>query len=279
MTHWMHEPAIESLVMLALILHVVSAGFTRGSRIRSVAMRLGYGMCFLWLVLVVSTGGLSDPSHFASVTIRSLLLAVSVTGVLTLVFSAVRGLYEFLDGVLLKPIRRIRSSSQARRRLQAEEQRQLELQQQQQLDHELAVPQDVEAAERGLRQQQAEQAAQQQREQIRFDVRLFYDRYRRELVDVFPEEKFDAYFQSFLKDSTAPEVFEQRAERLKDMIRDRLELSSRHQSTEFTSIDEVIAHYDGKRQLILKLPVDDEVREDFLMQLDDSMERDLREFL
>lgn len=117
------------------------------------------------------------------------------------------------------------------------------------------------------------------REQIRFDVRLFYDRYRRELADVFPEEKFDAYFQSFLTDSTAPELFEQRAERLKDMIRDRLELSSRQQSAGFETIDAVIAHYDGKRQLISQLPVDDEVREDFLMQLDDSMERDLREFL
>ena len=124
-----------------------------------------------------------------------------------------------------------------------------------------------------------QQAKAQQREQIGFDVRLFYDRYRRELADVFPEDKFAAYFHSFLTDATATDVFELRAERLKNMIRERLEISSRRRTLVFDSIEDVIAHYDDKRSLIISLPVEEEVQKEFLMQLDDSMERDLREFL
>lgn len=273
---FLETPQFESLILVAVVLHLLSSCCDVPSGARRFAAACGCVVIIVALVAGLLTGGLHDPFHLVAVSVRGLLIAAIVTGILTLIFQLAAWIYTCLCSCMIAPIRQRWTDRQVHRKQQSER---LRLQEQRLGKDDQLNPEQTAVAASELEQQRVEQCAQHRREQIRFEVRLFFDRYRRELADVFPEEKFDSYFQSFLTDTTAPDVFEQRAERLKDMIRDRLELSSRQSSTEFTSIDEVIAHYDGKRQLISQLPVDDEVREDFLMQLDDSMERDLREFL
>lgn len=276
---WLKWSDIGSLFILAFALHSVSVMAVGISRSRVLAVRCGIGVFTLWLAIAVSTGGLNDPDHLLAISMRGMLIAVTATGCLTLLFSLLESIRGWILNLLIRPVQRWSDRRAARqrqrqeaKRLRAEEQRRLE-------DQRRAAPQQRQAAELARRQDAIAHAEQLHRDQVRFDVRLFYDRYRRELADLLPEDKVDAYFQSFLTDSTDADVFAQRAERLKDMIRERLELSSRKQQAGFETIDEVIAHYDEKRRVISQLPVDAEVREDFLMQLDESMERDLREFL
>ncbi len=244
-----------------------------------IASLSGIGVFVLCLGIAVADGCLDDPGLLMAVAIRGSLLGVVVTGVMTLTTSCVQCVHrQLLDG-LFRPIGRWRDRQRGKRARRCElKQRKIEearlLEEQR-----LAAPQQRQAAELARRKNAIAHTEQLHRDQVRFDVRLFYDRYRRELADLLPEDKFDAYFQSFLTDATDANVFQQRAERLKDMIRERLELSSRKQQAGFETIDEVITYYDEKRRMISQLPVDDEVREDFLMQLDESMERDLREFL
>lgn len=271
--------SFESLVVLALVMHVLGIALARPPGARPLAITCGCALFVIWLTAAVLTGGLTDPSHLLSVLMRGMLLAVIATGSLTLVFGFCQSVYRRFDGSFIRPFRSWRERRRGKRarrdelkRRKAEDERLLE-------EQRLAAPQQRRAAELAHRQDAIAHVEQLHRDQVRFDVRLFYDRYRRELAELLPEEKFAAYFQSFLTDSTDADVFEQRAERLKDMIRERLELSSHNQPVTFESIDQVIAHYNEKRRVISLLPVDDETLEEFQIDLDESMKSDLKEFL
>lgn len=269
-----------SLLILAAILDWLGRQACMQSPQRRVwAVRSGVVAFLILMAVSISECGLEGPDVLLSFVFRSAITALAVTGILSLGFS----IFIWCSEVLFRrPVRRIQTYAAAiqKRSLQTQQQRLLEKQQRrEQLEWQRTRP-EREREEHHQREQNARKETEaRSRDQIRFDVRLFYDRYRRELAEVFPEEKFDAYFQSFLTDATAIDVFQQRAERLKDMIRERLEISNRRKTPAFESIEDVIAHYDEKRSLILKLPVAPEVIEDFYMQLDESMERDLREFL
>lgn len=142
-------------------------------------------------------------------------------------------------------------------------------------------------AERRERERQAEQlehqekmnAAKRQRANIRYDLELLYDRYRAELADKISSDRFEAYFKTHLTENLSPEVYEQRAEKLKSMIRDRLNIRSKPSKPEFESLDEVIEHYRDRKQRLAYLGLDEDELETLRLTLDDMQDRDLREFL
>jgi len=135
--------------------------------------------------------------------------------------------------------------------------------------------------ELAARQQQEEERNHQiesrRREQLRFDVRLFYDRYRSELQAVFPQDTFDSYFASFLTDSTPLDVFEQRAEQLKDMIRDRLQLGVQEQRR-FENPEEVIQYFAEQQRRLTALVTDDpDVLDTLICDLAEARDKALKE--
>lgn len=120
---------------------------------------------------------------------------------------------------------------------------------------------------------------QQTRDQLRFDVKLFYDRYRTELQSVFPQDTFDAYFSSFLTDSTPLDLFEQRAEQLRDMIRDRLQLGGQEQHR-FETVEDLLQYFTEQKRRLTELAADDpDALETLVSVLAEAQDRALEEFL
>ena len=120
----------------------------------------------------------------------------------------------------------------------------------------------------------------QQREQIRFDMRLFYDRYRAELQSVFSTEVFESYLSTFLTEGTPVELFEQRAEQLKEMIRDRLQLNSRRETPRFATLDELLKYFADRKASVRQLQADDpDVVDTLISTLDEVQDKAIREFM
>jgi len=132
-------------------------------------------------------------------------------------------------------------------------------------------------SDRQAQDQQERGSDQIARDDARLQCRLLYDRYRSELQQVFPQDVFDSYFTSFLADSTPLDVFEQRAEQLKDMIRDRLQLGVQEQRR-FESPEEVIQYFAEQQRRLTALVADDpDVLDTLICDLAEARDKALKE--
>lgn len=118
----------------------------------------------------------------------------------------------------------------------------------------------------------------EKRAAMRYELELIYDRFRSELKDNFPPERFELYFSQYLTDEQDPKVFAQRAEQLKKMIHERVDVKSRNRRPTFQSLDEIIAHFHEQKQQIQSLGLDDDV-ESLEITLDELQDREIRRFL
>ena len=123
------------------------------------------------------------------------------------------------------------------------------------------------------------QREQAERDKIRYEVGLLYDRYRAELTDKLPQDRFDAYFATYLTPDLEPSVYTERAEKLKDMIRDRLNVQHRSPAPQFDSVEDIIRYFTAKKASLLTLGLDQDTLETLEVTYDEMQDREVRKLL
>ena len=123
------------------------------------------------------------------------------------------------------------------------------------------------------------QREQAERDKIRYEVVLLYDRYRAELTDKLPQDRFDAYFATYLTPDLEPSVYTERAEKLKDMIRDRLNVQHRSPAPQFDSVEDIIRYFTAKKASLLTLGLDQDTLETLEVTYDEMQDREVRKLL
>ncbi len=143
---------------------------------------------------------------------------------------------------------------------------------------EVARLQTSQDAERIKSETEQQRKNQYQREEIRLSCQLLYDQHAVELQDRFPQQRLDDYFEQYLSDSFPIEIVQQRGRLLKEMIESSLEQSGGNKQ-KFSSLSEITAYFQERRQEIKSLDYDEQTEQSFLSSLSQQEERITREFL
>lgn len=276
---YFESPTIDSLIILATILHVIGIALFEPSEYRTLAVRCGYGLLLFSILLAVTTGGLTDAPYLVSLSVRGMLLAIIATGIVSIVFVTVTGLNQRL---VVSSIRRIRSVWDKH---QADRKRR----EQQRLQHLKKSRLRLEAEERAPERQQAEiaqreQKARQLREQnsrndIRFQLQLKHERHRLELAEVMPETRFSQIVSAWLTDDIPFEEFVRRADQVESLIVDQIGPMSLKSQPPFDSMETVLSHYSQKEATIRALEIDPDTLDTLVATLHQAQDRALKRFL
>jgi hypothetical protein len=117
------------------------------------------------------------------------------------------------------------------------------------------------------------------RENVRFEIRLLYDRYCAELQDKLPEEKLQTLLAEFLSDQHPPDEVETRGEALQIMLKDRLGLQDTASQTRFQSLNEIAIFYGRQRDALNDLGYDPETLDSLHKSLNKQEDAAIRQFL
>ena len=262
------------LLVLASVSHRV---VYRRTELVQWGLRLGLLILIAWMMRRIVLDGFQDVGALTVSFVRGLAMATTVTCTCWLVLPV---LDYFVDVLWRRPalgIRRwfseLRKTHSARK---VEMQRRFEEQGVRTAAAERSPAED--RMQQELLQRQREQKKQQrQREQVRFETQLLYDQNRTALEQSFPEEKFNAYFTTFLTDDLDPGTFKSRAEQLTRMITERLQHDS--PSQQFDTLDDVIAHFDQKAALLATAGLDEDTTETLKIAFAHAKDQAIEEFL
>lgn len=240
-------------------------------------LRLGLLVLIAWMLRRIALDGFHDVSVLTVSFIRGLAMAGAVTCTCWLVFPVLDYLVEILWRKPIGAIKRwfsdLRGTHAARR---ATMKRRLE-EQRSRLDAEERSPEEQRQRQDLVQRQREKNEQQRQREQVRFETQLLYDQNRTALEQSFPEEKFNAYFSTFLTDELDPETFAARAAQLSRMITERVQHDSPAQ--QFESLDELIAYFDQKAALLESAGLDKDTTETLQIAFAHAKDQAIEEFL
>ena len=289
---------ITMLFFLAVVLHLTNHRMYE-SRLPLLvyARRAGFSsFAFILGRLLYLDGGIQSGGIRVMMSIALSWFLAGVVGIVVWVTS------WLCDDVIVKTLRAWQSSVEERRdrfrrqqeRIRAEETRsQQEFQRQQ------------EEAER-LRQQQIEQerwererpererkerkeaerretkrrAAAERRAEInaiRYELHLLYDRLRPQLA-ALSDEQFEAYFNSFLTEDLAVDVYRERADQLKQTM---LQLAKEKTSGPpvDAGLEDVFRYYNERKERLRSLDLDEDTRETLELMIDEERNRTLQQML
>ncbi len=242
------------------------------------------GVTFVWLVVRTEPVTAGD---LLWILLRSVLASRICLGAWAIVLSLGCELWSVTIGRVLKAIRdaklrealRCLEEGNARlRQILAEQERRQ--QQQAALEWERTAPERerrrLEAEARSLIEQGEAERAKRRREEARLRSELVYQQYARQLGASFPRKRFDQFIERYLSDNSSPDEVEQRERMLKQMMLDSLGTST---PTKFSSMSELSAYYQARRDEIDRLPHDEEVKDTYRIQLNKQEDEALRRML
>lgn len=282
---WLFEDgALLSLLLGGLILLLVSRKAVDGRPIAERwGLRLGVIAFVFWYARDFITNGLWGADQFVTTGFRALLLllySVSVAWILLAVVSCVvqevfGAMHRRVVTLLTTAIKSIAAVVSNRRQARKERARQAEWLREQPERERAQQEQEAKSREEKLQLH----TEKQRKSDIRYEVELVYDRYRNELTDKLPPERFNEYFSDHLTSDLAVDVYAQRAEQLKSMILDRVNGKHRQQLPEFDSIESIVEHFRARKQRLQLLDLDPDTLETMEITLDDAQDRELRKLL
>lgn len=267
-------PSVDlwSLLILTIVLNVVGNWTCQSSsRLLLWSQRAGVGVFLLWLFWSITEWGIDTPGDFLPTVLQGAVVGAFVTGLLRIVLPVASWLYETC---LVSPRRRLRTVMERWNHRRAEQRRSTDRPPRKSPQQEQAERETREQEERRRRVEQA------RRQALEYELRLFYDQFRLELREKFPQEQFESYFKTFLTDSTPVEIYEQRAEQLRQMLRDRLDLSGAEHRPEFQSIEQILEHFRQQMERVRRIEgLDPDTLDTLLCTLEDAQDNALQEFL
>ena len=275
-----------ALLFAALLLLFVGQHAIEGHpRCKQAGTRFGLVAFVAWVARDLGLNGLWGAEQFAGTTFRGLGAAMLATAAAWIMLSL---LDSFRAAVLVPAFRGPASAFRAvlQRLHTARDRRQREQEaRQRQIQDERARP-ELERQRRcrlaeEQRQQEADRkrAEQFRRDHARFGARVVYDRYGMELNDLFPRDVFEKYLVSDLSDDHSAEDVERRADGLKQMIFDRLNLQNGKTQDDANSIKDVVLAHEEKRIELESLGLEEDLLQVLLYEIDKAEITAIREFL
>ena len=239
-------------------------------------LKLGVLSFVAWFVREFVNHGVWSAEQIWVTACRALIVMLNATATAWILLAIGSCLYHDVFGWVHRRLlaRRIRASE--RKRARRNSRRQSTPVAQHDPEQELR---ELERQELVRKQEQLRTNETQRRAEIRYDVELLYDRYRSELAEKFPPERFADYFETHLTKDLALEVYEHRSEKLKTMIRECLDLDSRRVRHQFDSLEGIVGHFAERKQRLQLLDLDSDEVETLQSAIDDMMDREIRKFL
>ncbi len=259
---------ILSLLIGGLLLMVVAqhAGKTNAT-VQLCGTRIGVLAFVGWYIRDIGVNGLYDASQFVTTGIRALLVLLYTTNIAWLVLAI--GHTAFLsDGRcgLFQFFRRRRASAASNTPVTSVT-----------YPESRNVDSSASAEEEAQLQEEAENLVKEQRERdaIRFNLEILYDRYRHELKDLLPPEHFAEYFATRLTNELPVETYRIRAEQVTEMIRDRLQLAD-EDTPDWQSSEEIITEFNTRIKRLQYHDLDEDTLETLQLQLNEERNAALR---
>ena len=224
-----------------------------------------------------------DACSLITITFRSLLAAGFVAATVWIILPLAAYLHALALAYIVLPVKRALNRLMARKQAgTAKRQFQMEQEHRRRQD-ELSAPERERAKREEQARIQAEQTAkedqQRQRDELRLDVQLFYDRYRTALGDAFPPAQFQHYVDRYLRDDVSPAVLKEHCDRLKETIRDFSPVAQSLNHPKFQSMHEALAYFRQQRESLKELGLDPDTLDTLLISIDTAQDRALQELL
>jgi len=241
-TSLVEDGDVCALVISIAVLFVICRFFVAyDPRLENLGIKVASAVGVIYALASVSSQGINTAADLARIAMRSLAAGALVLGPAWVVLSVGAFIYRHYQRMASAVESRLaaRKRVSERRRQDAEEQ---ERQRQRDLEWECTRPEREQAAREAAeiariaaeqqrqqaqiaaeqRQQEAQRQAdeQRQRENVRYQCRLLYDRYAKELKTSMSQKRFDEYFVTYLPDRYSAEEVERRGAELQAMLRD-----------------------------------------------------------
>ncbi|MEZ5941118.1 MAG: hypothetical protein R3C18_06990 [Planctomycetaceae bacterium] len=273
-----------SLFLLLIVIYWAGQIVVRGSEsARRWGLWTGVLTLISWLVRHVWLYGVNDAAQLAGAACRGVIAGGIVGSVVAVVMTGCGFMLGGLQGWWSSWHNWWRRwvDESARRRAEAATERQRRLSER---EYERNRPErEREEKKRRAsekRQRNREEADQARREAKELELRLLFDRHRRELGTQLPSEDFESYFQSFLTNAVPPDEYEQRADQVAQMIRDLARVTGRPQRPQFNTIDDVLDFYSQQVAAIQKrTDLDVATKQTLISHLEDARDRALESLL
>ena len=289
---------ITMLMFLAVVLHLVNHRMYE-SRLPLLiyARRTGFtGFAVILARFLYLDGGIQSGGIRVLMSIALSWFLAGVVGIVVWVMSWV------YDDVVMTTLQSWQRSVKERRdrfrqqqeRIRAEEVRRQQEFERQQQDAERLRQQQIEQerwererpererkereeAERRETQRRATAERKAQINAIRYELQLLYDRLRPQLA-ALSEEQFQAYFNSFLTEDLAVDVYRERADQLKQTM---LQLAKEKTSGPpvDAGLEDVFRYYNERKERLRSLDLDEDTRETLELMIDEERNRTLQQML
>jgi hypothetical protein len=243
---------------LAYLLIIVGLWFVggkmnAGGRGHRWPLRLGAGAFVVYACSAAYTDQPSRAENYLPILLKGALAAGLVSGAALVLLPIATFVYDHTLGASLRAVRAAsartrRRSADRRTRRQQEEQRKRDQQ-----SYENAAPERERARLQAQAYAYAAADAQRRRDQARASCTLLYDRYAVDIAKRYTKEMFTEFVSQHMTDQLPAELVEQRAEDLKNLLRQHYETV--HPPSKFRSIEEAYRWQAEQIELIEHLPI------------------------
>lgn len=244
---------------------------------------LGVGTFVLYVASRICVDNGVSAQRLIGITLRGLLAAGLVAAMAWIVLPIVVQLQSFAVLVFVRPAQRLLSGFKTERQQRKTARRAEAQQQRQQRECERRLPEREQAEREERARQAAEQAAREQqqcqRDELRLDVQLFYERYRAVLGEAFPVTQFQHYVERYLHDNLAVDILRERCNRLKATLRDFQPVAQSLNRPQFKSVEEALAHFRRRREELKALGLEPDTLDTLLISIDAAQDKTLQELL
>jgi|GEM_PF-2473174 len=272
---------VIALIVLAAILFRVGASMSQSRpRVEAWAWRASAGTFVLDALLYLSHE--SDPTIATclAAAIHALIVAWAAIGIFLIAFSAYALVADFFSGLAARAERQVRVRKDARERAEKEK-REAEEKRQRDEAWERTRPererQQREAAERQALDLRRKNAEQKRREDARLRCETLYSLQAPVIKKRFNRSMFDAFVAKYMGDNRPADEVEERADQLSSLITQHV--NAVVPEVKKADLGEITAWYVNEKERFNALPIDDEVKDEHLRQLEIRYSELTEEFL
>ncbi|HQZ64528.1 MAG TPA: hypothetical protein PLY87_05610 [Planctomycetaceae bacterium] len=244
-------------------------------RVRPWSLKLGVIAFIAWWIRDLRLNGIWGAEQFAGTTLRAIVVMLYAVAVSLLLSTVVLSLYESLLGDQWRQRKKTFNDWWLGKRKPATTLRQPQPATSR-ITEKPTPPQPTveEIAERKRLESEA-----RARESARYDLQLFYDKHRQNLSSHISEEKFLAYFNSYITPTLPLAEYQNRIRQLKTMLETHVDPRMKRQRPEFESVEEVVAYYSLQKQKLQYVELDADVLETLECDLLEAQDNAIRSSL
>jgi len=264
-----YEPdPCPAIFLICLLLGVGQFCVAHSPRLQQWGLRLAFAAGLVYFGVRCYEDTPNDSGEAVVLTLRSLAIGALLLGPLWVLLGSASFLTEHVQSVTAAATARA-----AARRYERERKRQEATEQERQrlanLEWERQRPQrELEArlaAERAAADKRLSQSDQARRENARAACELLYAQFAPEIGGRFPQTEVDRFLRTYMSDAQSVDEVERRGQELQRLIHEHRQHIQRDPPETIQALAE---WYLGEKERIEALPLDDDLKQTHLMQLD-----------